>query len=458
VLPALFALLDVPVVDTERRIVDPPRSRQQTVDALNRLLSRLASIQPVCLVVENLHWIDSATQEWLDRLVESLPGVRLLLLVNFRPEYQHGWGAKAYYTRLQLHALPPEHAGELYRALLGDAPSLRPLRQSLISHTEGNPFFLEEIARTLVERQILDGEPGSYRLAQPALAIQVPATVQAVIAARIDRLSLEDKHLLQAASVIGRSLPFALLLRIAETPSDAVRDRLAHLQSAEFLYETSVFPDTEYTFKHALTHEVAYGSLLLERRRHLHARIVDAIEQVYADRLDEHVERLAHHAVRGEIGERAVDYLRKAGTKAYTRAALSESRDRYQQGLDLLARLPATPENIRRGIDVRLDLHGPLVGLAELARVVELHQEAEGLARQLQDRPRLGRVASRMGNFAWLEAGYSTAIMRAEEALQIVAAIDDPNAQMAAETCRSRPPMSSGSHICHRGPPAREIS
>jgi hypothetical protein len=153
-----------------------------------------------------------------------------------------------------------------------------------------------------------------------------------------------------------------------------------------------------------------------------------------------------------------MDYLRKAGTKAYTRAALSESRDRYQQGLDLLARLPATPENIRRGIDVRLDLHGPLVGLAELARVVELHQEAEGLARQLQDRPRLGRVASRMGNFAWLEAGYSTAIMRAEEALQIVAAIDDPNAQMAAETCRSRPPMSSGSHICHRGPPAREIS
>jgi class 3 adenylate cyclase/tetratricopeptide (TPR) repeat protein len=432
VLPALFALLDVPVVDAERRIVDPPQSRQQTVDALNRLLSRLASIQPVCLVVENLHWIDSATQEWLDSLVESLPGVRLLLLVTYRPEYQHGWGAKAYYTRLQLDSLPPERAGELYRALLGDAPSLRPLRQLLIGHTEGNPFFLEEIARTLVERKILDGEPGSYRLAQPALAIQVPATVQAVIAARIDRLSLEDKHLLQAASVIGRSLPFALLLRIAEMPSDAVRDRLAHLQSAEFLYETSVFPDTEYTFKHALTHEVAYGSLLLERRRHLHARIVDAIEQVYADRLDEHVERLAHHAVRGEIGERAVDYLRKAGTKAYTRAALSESRDRYQQGLDLLARLPATPENIRRGIDVRLDLHGPLVGLAELSRVVELHQEAEGLARQLQDRPRLGRVASRMGNFAWLDAGYSTAIMRAEEALQIVAAIDDPNAQIAA--------------------------
>jgi class 3 adenylate cyclase/tetratricopeptide (TPR) repeat protein len=435
-LPALFALLDVPVVDAERQILAPPQSRQQTVDALNRLLSRLASIQPVCLVVENLHWIDSATQEWLDGLIESLPPLRLLLLVNYRPEYQHGWGAKPYYTSLQLDPLPPEHAGELYRALLGDEPSLRPLRQSLIGHTEGNPFFLEEIARTLIEKKILEGEPGSYRLAQPALSIQVPTTVQAVIAARIDRLPLEDKHLLQAASVLGRSLPFALLLKIAEMPSDVVRDRLAHLQSAEFLYETSVFPDTEYTFKHALTHEVAYGSLLLERRRHLHARIVDAIEQLYADRLDEHVERLAHHAVRGEIWERAVDYLRKAGTKAYARAALSESRDRYQQGLDLLARLPATPDNIRRGIDVRLDLHGPLVGLAELSRVIELHQEAERLARRLQDSPRLGRVASRMGNFAWLDAGYSTAITRAQEALQIAAAIDDPNVRNAARDVR----------------------
>jgi tetratricopeptide (TPR) repeat protein len=311
-------------------------------------------------------------------------------------------------------------------------PGTEGLRQLLIGHTEGNPFFLEEITRTLIEKKILEGEPGSYRLAQPALSIQVPATVQAVIAARIDRLSLEDKHLLQAASVIGRRLPFALLLKIAEMPPDTLRDRLAHLRSAEFLYETSVFPDTEYTFKHALTHEVAYGSLLRERRRHLHARIVDAIEQLYADRLDEHVERLAHHAVRGEIGERAVDYLRKAGTKAYARAALSESRDRYQHGLDLLARLPATPENIRRGIDVRLDLHGPLVGLAELSRVVQLHQEAEELARQLQDRPRLGRIASRMGNFAWLDAGYSTAIVRAQEALQIAAAIDDRNVQIAA--------------------------
>jgi class 3 adenylate cyclase/tetratricopeptide (TPR) repeat protein len=435
-LPALFALLDIPVVDAEPPIVDPPQSRQRLVDALNRLLSRLASIQPVCLVVENLHWIDSATQEWLDSVIESLPRVRLLLLVNYRPEYQHGWGAKSYYTCLQLDPLPPERAGELYRALLGDAPSLRPLRQLLIGHTEGNPFFLEEIARTLIEKKILEGEPGSYRLAQPALSIQVPATVQAVIAARIDRLSLKDKHLLQAASVIGRRLPFALLLKIAEMPPDTLRDRLAHLRSAEFLYETSVFPDTEYTFKHALTHEVAYGSVLLERRRHLHARIVDAIEQLYADRLDEHVERLAHHAVRGEIGERAVDYLRKAGTKAYARAALSESRDRYQHGLDLLARLPATPENIRRGIDVRLDLHGPLVGLAELSRVVELHQEAEALARQLQDRPRLGRIASRMGNFAWLDAGYSTAIVRAQEALLIAAATDDPNVQIAARDVR----------------------
>jgi class 3 adenylate cyclase/tetratricopeptide (TPR) repeat protein len=435
-LPILLALLDVPVEDAERQVLDPPQSRQQTVDALNRLLLNLASIQPLCLVVENLHWIDSATQAWLDDVVERLASARLLLLVNYRPEYQHGWAEKAYYTRLRLEPLPPEQAAELYRALLGDAPSLEPLGQSLVDHAEGNPFFLEEIARTLFEKKALVGEPGSYRLAQPALSIQVPATVQAVLAARIDRLSLEDKHLLQAASVIGKRLPIALLSAVAETPPEAIRARLGHLQEAEFLYETSVFPDSEYTFKHALTHEVAYGSLLRERRRHLHARIVDAIEHLYADRLGEHAERLAHHAVRGEVWDRAVDYLRKAGTKAYARGALKESRERYQQGLDLLARLPATPENIRRGIDVRLDLHGPLVGLGELSQMIALHHEAEDLARQLQDRPRLGRVASRMSNFAWLNAGYPSAIGRAQEALQIAAGIDEPDLRSAAREVR----------------------
>src|SRR6266508_2109891 len=236
----------------------------------------------------------------------------VLILVNYRPEYQHSWGSKTYYTQLRLDPLQPASAEEFLHALLGDDPSLAPLKQLLIARTEGNPFFLEESVRTLVETGVLAGTPGAYRLAQPLQGMPVPATVQAVLAARIDRLPPEEKRLLQTAAVIGTDVPFALLRAITDVSEAALHRGLAHLQAAEFLYETRLFPEPEYTFKHALTHEVAYGSLLLERRRMLHARLVEALEALAPERGAEgasgaeglsagrqgpdQVERLAHHA------------------------------------------------------------------------------------------------------------------------------------------------------------------
>src|SRR2546430_1807941 len=204
---------------------------------------------------------------------------------------------------------------------MGQGPSPAPLKQLLIARTEGNPFFLEESVRTLVEVGVLVGEPGAYRLAQALPTIQVPATVQAVLAARIDRLPPEEKRLLQTAAVIGMEVPLALLQAIAELPEDALHRGLAHLQAAEFLYETRLFPEREFAFKHALTHEVAYGGLLLERRRALHARIVEVSEAFTGDRVAEQVERLAHHALRGEVWDKALVYGRQAGEKAMARSA-----------------------------------------------------------------------------------------------------------------------------------------
>ena len=186
----------------------------------------------------------------------------------------------------------------------------------MIERTEGNPFFLEESVRTLVETKVLAGERGNYHLEKKVESTQVPATVQAVLAARIDRLPLEEKQLLQSAAVIGKDIPFSLMQAITELSDEELRRGLTHLQAAEFLYETSLFPDLEYTFKHALTHEVAYGSLLHERQRALHSRIVEAIETLYSDRLIEQVERLAHHARGARYGNKAVTYLRQAGVKA----------------------------------------------------------------------------------------------------------------------------------------------
>src|SRR6266571_3727637 len=275
-LPAFLTLLDVPVDDAAWRMLDPGQRRQRTLDAVKRLLLREAREQPLLLIFEDLHWIDSETQALLDGLVDSLGSARLLLLVNYRPEYQHAWGRKTSYSQLRLDALPAESAGELLQWLLGDDPGLLPLKQLLVKR--GNPFFLEETVRTLVETKALVGERGKYQLTRPVQAIQIPATVQVVLAARIDRLAPEDKRLLQVASVVGKNVPFALLEAIADLPAEMLRAGLDRLQAAEFLYETGLYPDLEYSFKHALTHEVTYGGLLQERRRELHARVVDAIE------------------------------------------------------------------------------------------------------------------------------------------------------------------------------------
>jgi class 3 adenylate cyclase len=323
-LPAFLALLEVPVDDQQWHVLDPPLRRRRTLEAIKRLLLRESQVQPLCLVFEDLHWIDAETQALLDSLVESLPTARLLLLVNYRPEYQHGWGSKTYYTQLRLDPLPPASVDALLQALLGDDPGLAPLTQLLIARTQGNPFFLEESVRTLVETGELVGERGAYRVARPLESFQVPATVQAVLAARIDRLPPEEKRLLQTAAVIGTEVPWPLLQAIADASEDAVHRGLAHLQAAEFLYETSLFPERAYTFKHALTHEVAYGGLLRERQRLLHGRIVVAIEQHDTDRLADQVERLADHALRGEVWDKAVAYCRQAGDKAVARSASRE--------------------------------------------------------------------------------------------------------------------------------------
>jgi class 3 adenylate cyclase/tetratricopeptide (TPR) repeat protein len=309
VVPGFLALLDVPTDDAAWEALDPGQRRRRTIDGLRRMLLREGQVQPLCLVFEDLHWVDAETQGLLDAMVESLPTARLLLLVNYRPEYSHGWGSKTYYSQLRLDPLPAESAEELLTALLGSDDALEPLKRLLVERTEGVPFFLEECVRTLVETGALAGERGAYRLGRPFETIQVPATVQAILAARIDRLSPDDKTVLQTAAVVGKDVPYALLQAIAKAPEETLRQGLGRLQAAEFLYETALFPELEYTFKHALTQEVAYGGLLQERRRDLHAGVVRAFEALYPGRASERSSWLILHAFRGELWDRAVAYL-----------------------------------------------------------------------------------------------------------------------------------------------------
>jgi class 3 adenylate cyclase/tetratricopeptide (TPR) repeat protein len=400
-LPALLALLDVPADDAAWQALDPPQRRQRTLDACKRLLVRESQEQPLLLVFEDLHWIDSETQALLDSLVDSLPAARLLLLVNYRPEYEHTWHRKTYYQQLRLDPLPPASAEELLTALLGDAAELQPLRRLLVERTEGNPFFVEETVRALIEAGTLAGERGAHRLAKPLEIAQVPATVQAVLAARVDRLAPEAKRLLQAAAVIGKDVPYALLRAIAELREDWLRQSLADLQTAEFLYERSLFPDLEYTFKHALTHEVAYGSVLHDRRRALHARIVDAIETLYADRLAEHLEGLAHHALRGQVWDKAVLYLQQASQKAAARSAHQQAITYCEQALGALGHLPETRETRERAFDIWLGMRPSFVPLGQHERIPDILRAAESLAEALGDPQRRARVDSIAVDYYW---------------------------------------------------------
>jgi tetratricopeptide (TPR) repeat protein len=303
----------------------------------------------------------------------------------------------------------------------------------LIERTEGNPFFLEESVRALVETGVLVGERGAYRLAKSLDNLQVPATVHAVLAARIDRLSPAEKRLLQTAAVIGTEVPFTLLQAIAELFEEELRRGLGHLQAAEFLYETSLFPELAYTFKHALTHEVTYGGLLLERRRALHAGIVEAIERLYADRLPEQVERLAQHAFRGEVWDKAVAYCRRAGTKALVRSASREVVVCFEQALAALTHLPKSRATQEQAIDLRFDLRSALMTLGESRQGLDYLREAATLAEALDDQSRLGRVSAYMCRHCREIGDHDGAVESGQHALAVAATLGDFALQVMAQ-------------------------
>jgi class 3 adenylate cyclase/tetratricopeptide (TPR) repeat protein len=442
-LPALLALLDAPVNDPAWQTLDPSERRRRMLDGVRYLLLREARQQPLLLIFEDLHWIDGETQAVLDSLVESLPAARILLLVTYRPEFQHGWSGKTY-NQLRLDALAGESGGRLLDALLGDDPTLASLKQLLVN--QGNPFFLEETVRTLVETKALEGSSGSYRLTRPIEAIQVPATVQVILASRIDRLSLEDKHLLQIAAVVGRRVPFSLLRAVGDLPDDALRGGLDRLQAAQFVYETGLFPDLEYSFKHAITQEVAYGSILQDRRRELHAQIVSSIETLHHNRLGEQIELLAHHALRGELREKAVSYLFQSGAKAARRSALLKAkllppqhapriaRALYEQALAQLEAMPDSQHKLEKAFELRLELCGALSNLGETRMVLQRLREAEVLAETLNDERRRGLVWGLLVSNSCIRGELDEALDNGRRALAIAERMGDSPLRFQTES------------------------
>ena len=315
-LPSLFALLGIEESTSPLQQMDPQSRRQRMFDALKKLLLRESLNQPLILIFEDLHWIDSETQGFLDVLSESVVSAHILLLVNYRPEYRQEWGHKTYYTQLRLAPFGQAEAEEFLTALLGNegratgqAP-FQALKQHILEKTDGTPFFMEEIVQDLYEQGVLERDAvGSRRAVPLPQDLHIPTTVQGVLAARIDRLAPEEKALLQQLAVIGREFSLGLVRQVISQPEDDLYRLLSSLQRKEFLYEQPAFPDVEYLFKHGLTQEVAYNSVLIERRKALHEQIAQAIEQLFHDRLEEHYSALAHHYQRSGNTEKAIKYI-----------------------------------------------------------------------------------------------------------------------------------------------------
>src|SRR5215470_10788031 len=422
---ALLSLLDVAVDDKQWEALDATQRRQLTLEALKAICVRESQREPLVLVFEDAHWFDAETQTVLDILVERVPTARVLVLLTFRAEYQHAWSHKSFFTQIRVDPLPPADIEEMLRAILGAHPSLASLTARLVDWTEGNPFFLEESVQNLVETGVLTGERGGYRLARAATDLEVPGTVEELLAARVNRLPERERTLLQAASVIGRDVPHALLSAIAELPEEELRDMLNQLRSAEFLYETSTFPDNIYTFRHALTRAVVYTSLPEAERRELHARIFQTMERLWPDAFGELADRFAHHAFQGQIWEKAVTLLAGAGERAFARSANHEAVASFEQALQALDHLADTLATRQQRIDLHLGMRNALTLLADTTRTLQHLRQASALAEQIGDYHKLGRALSFEANALYLIADYLGAIKTGSRALAIADTLEN---------------------------------
>jgi len=425
IIPPVLDLLDALEAEHPFQSLDPVQHRQHTYQAITRLLLTENLKQPVIAVFEDLHWNDSLTLGLLNELVVGARDSRLLLLVSYRPEFRDQWTGRPDYHQIRLEPLPTESISELLQAMLGSDPSLAPLKNFILGRAGGNPFFVEEIVRALVDTKALQGSRGEYGLVQQFSEIEVPPTVQAVLAARIDALPIAEKRILQDAAVIGHDVPFLLLHAICKMEEDELRGSLGNLQASEFLYNTQLFPDLQFTFKHSLTHDVAYAGLRHERRREMHGRVVQEIERLFADRIDEQVERLADHALRGQLFDKAVQYLRRAGAKAAEREAYPEAVVLLEKALEALSQLPDDRARSEQAIDLRFDLRNALQPLGDRQRIAKYLLEAEQLADLLNDRKRMGWIQSYLTEQFWMLGRYADSAAAGELALSAARDLND---------------------------------
>ena len=411
-LPYLFALLEIQDIPDPLVQMDPKVKHQRTLDAIKRIALRESLNQPVVVIFEDLHWIDAQTQALLNLFADKVAGTRMLLLVNYRPEYRHDWSGRSHYLQLRFDPLVGKPAAAMLTELLGDGVELEPLKQLIVQCTSGNPFFIEEMVRTLFDAGTLVRN-GSVKVVGSLSQLRLPPTIQGILAARIDRLPAEQKELLEMLAVIGRESLLSLIRKVVSTADALLEERLAELQAAELIYEQPALADTGYIFKHALTQEVAYSSILMERRKLLHERAGQALESTFAEQLDDHLSQLAHHYSSSNNVAKAVEYLGRSGQQAMQRCSYSNAIQYVLNGLERLKLLPDDPLRLGQELSLQLTLGASLMATKGWAvpEVAEAFGRAEELCRQMGEVPQLVPVLYGIWGFCMV----SGELIRAKE-------------------------------------------
>jgi predicted ATPase len=426
-LPYLLGLLGIVDGSDPLAQMDPQIKKQRTLDAIKRIVVRESLKQPLVVIFEDLHWIDEQTQSLLDLLADTIVNARVLLLANYRPEYRHEWSNKSHYVQIGLKPLGRENAAELLTAMLGDAVELQPLKRLIIERTGGNPFLIEETVQTLFDEGALLRN-GGVKVTRSLSQLRLPPTVQGILAARIDRLSGQQKELLQTMVVIGRESTLGLIRKMASLPDTQLERTLAELRSAEFIYEQPALADAEYIFKHALTHDVAYNSLLIERRKLLHERAGQALESMFSVQLDDHLSELAHHYTRSANVNKAVEYLGRVAQQAMQRCSYSEAIEYVSDGLIRLKALPDDAERRAYELSLQITLGASLVTTKGWAapEVERAFSRAQALCSRMGEVPQLAPVLYGIWGFYTVRGELQKAREVGNQLLTLAEATGDP--------------------------------
>jgi class 3 adenylate cyclase/tetratricopeptide (TPR) repeat protein len=454
ILPPLHDILSLKIEDKGYQKLEPRLKRVRVFETIRDLLIRESQNKPLIIAIEDLHWIDKTSEEFLDYMIGSLAGARILLILLYRPEYTHQWGSKSYYSQIGVDQLSAETSAQLVQSILEEGEVVPELRELILNRAAGNPLFMEEFTHTLIENGSILKKDHQYILGIKASDIQVPDTIQGIIAARMDRLEDNLKCTMQVASVIGRDFAYRILQTITGMREE-LKSYLINLQGLEFIYEKSLFPELEYIFKHALIQDVAYNSLLLKRRKEIHERIGKAIEELYADRLEEFYEMLAHHYSMSDNTEKAYQYMELSGNKATQNYAKWEALNYYQEAINILNSKPDTEENKRKGIEIRLLMSIPMRYVSYPEGSLRILEEGEKLSKELGDKRSQAHFFSLISFYHSLKGEVLWGIEHAESCFREAEKVQDidlmvPIGMQVSATYLSAGEFLRGAEVAHK--------